>query len=482
VNLKAISKNVGLALMVNALFMLVCVVMSIIDGKDSAYGPLLMSFIFTFLVGSFPLIFVRKPQPVSVRDGFIIIVLAWVLSFVFGMMPYVLWGGEMSIVDAWFESVSGYTTTGATILKNIEALPRSLLLWRSCTHFIGGLGVVVFLLLIVPSASPFGRRLTKMEVSSLSKEGYRIQNRKLMKVITAVYCGIFVIATVSLFLAGMPIFDALAHGLSVCATGGFSIKNASIAAYDSVAINIVTIVIMILATTNFALIYTCLLRRSIKPFFKNRIVKFYLNSIAILSIIVILSLQFQGDSTTWGKSILDGFCTTVSYITTTGFGYADNSHWPYLACLILLYASMQCACAGSTSSGIKVDRMMVVFSSIRRQVRANLHPSSTRRITVGDSFVSEDQVLPIILYIVLYLIILAISVCGLLAFGVGGTEAISGAVSCLGNVGPGLGDISITGNYDMLPASAKLILALDMFLGRIEIYPFIIVVSMLFKK
>jgi len=482
VNLKAISKNVGLALVVNSLFMLLCVGMSLIDGKDSAFAPLSVSFIITFLVGNFPFIFVKKSQEVSLRDGFVIIVLSWVLSFVCGMMPYVLWGGEMSIADAWFESVSGYTTTGATILNNIEALPRSLLLWRSCTHFIGGLGVVVFLLLIVPSASPFGRRLTKIEVSSLAKEGYRMQNRKLVKVICIVYVGIFLVGTLLLWAVGMPFYDAVAHGLSVCATGGFSIKNASMAAYDSVAINIVTIVVMILATTNFALIYLCILRRSFNPFLKNKIVKFYLNSIVILSVVVILSLKFQGEPMTWGQCILEGFCTTVSYVTTTGFGYADNSHWPFLAGLILMYASIQCACAGSTSSGIKVDRMMVVFDSIRRQVRSNLHPSSTRRITVGELSVSEEQVLPIILYIVLYFMILAISSCLLLACGVGAAEAVSGSVSCLGNVGPGLGEISIAGNYDTMPVVAKLILSLDMFLGRIEIYPFIIVVSMLFKK
>lgn len=481
-NLKAISKNVGLALMVNSLFMLICVGMSLLDGKDSAFGPLLMSFIITFLIGNFPFIFVHSTQQISLRDGFVIIVLSWLLSFVFGMMPYVMWGGEMSIADAWFESVSGYTTTGATILNDIEALPRSLLLWRSCTHFIGGLGVVVFLLLIIPSASPFGRRLTKIEVSSLAKEGYRIQNRKLVKVISTVYLSIFVVATFSLRSCGMPLFDAVSHGLSLCATGGFSTRNASIAAYDSVAVNVVTVVIMIVATINFAVIYQCFVRRSFKPFLNNRIVRFYLGSIVILSVIVILSLKFQSASMTWKQAAFDGFFTTVSYITTTGFGYADNSSWPFLAGLILLYASIQCACAGSTSSGIKVDRMMVVFDSIRRQVRSNLHPSSTRRISVGDSTVSEEQVLPIILYIVLYFIILAISSCLLLSLGVGAREAISSVVSCLGNVGPGLGEISAVGNYDMMPVAAKLILSLDMFLGRIEIYPLIIVASMLFKK
>jgi len=482
VNLKAISKNVGLALLVSALFMLICVIVSIADGRDTAYGPLLVSFLITFFVGLFPFIFVRQTQTISLRDGYVIIVLSWLLSFVFGMMPYVLWGGEMSIVDALFESVSGYTTTGATILNDIEALPRSLLLWRSCTHFIGGLGVVVFLLLIVPSASPFRKRLTKMEVSSLSKEGYQLQNRKLVKVITLVYLGIFAASTISLFFAGMPAFDAINHGLSLCATGGFSIRNASIAAYDSPAINIVSMVFMVLATINFVLLYTCFVRRSIKPFIKNSLARYYLTSILVLALIAVLSLKFQGNDISWGKALMDGFCTTVSYITTTGFTFCDNSHWPFLASAVLMIAALQCACAGSTSSGIKVDRLMVAFSSIGRQIQTNLHPTSTRRIRYGEGYMLDEQVLPVVLYIVLYLLIVIVSVGLVLACGVGAEESFSGAIACMGNVGPGLGEISAAGNYDSLPVIAKLVFIIDMFLGRIEIYPLLIVVSMLFKN
>ena len=163
-NVKAISVNVGKALLVSALFMFLSIVVSIVDGRDSAFGPLMISFIITLIFGGFPFIFVRKVQALSLNDGFLTIVLSWFLSFVFGMLPYVLWGGEFTLVNAWFESVSGYTTTGSTILNDIEALPRSLLFWRSSTHYIGGLGVVVFLLLVMPDASPFRLKLTNMEL------------------------------------------------------------------------------------------------------------------------------------------------------------------------------------------------------------------------------------------------------------------------------------------------------------------------------
>lgn len=482
-NLKAISKNVGLALLVTSLFMFISVCISVYDGMDSGFVPLAVGTLVTFIVGIFPFIFVKGNNNISLKDGFVIIVLSWFLAFLFGMLPYVMWGGEMSIVDAWFESVSGFTTTGATILNDIEALPRSLLFWRSSTHFIGGLGVVVFILLVVPSASPFRKRITKIEMSSLSKEGFQLQNRKLVTVITSVYLGIFVTSTLTLWACGMNFFDAINHGFSVCATGGFSTKNASVAYFDSPLINVVMIFFMILATTNFALIFTCVARRSLRPVVGNSLVRFYLGSILVMSLIVVFSLKFQWhEEIGWSKALLDGFSTTVSYVTTTGFCFADNRDWPFLACGVLVYASIQCAMAGSTSSGIKVDRMLVVFRGVKRQIKSNLHPNNTSNISLGGMFLPDSTVLPIVLYIVLYLIIALLSSGLLLVCGVNGVEAVSGSIACLSNVGPGLAEVSLAGNYDMIPMFGKIVLTLDMFLGRLEIYPILVAFSLLFTK
>ena len=174
-NVKAISTNIGKALLINALFMFLSILVSAMNGFDSAFTPLLISFLVTTLTGMFPFIFVKDRPSTSLHSGFLTIVLSWLLSFIFGMLPYVLWGGEFTLMNAWFESISGYTTTGSTILNDIEALPKSLLFWRSSTHFIGGLGVVVFLLMILPDRSPFKLKLTHLELSSLSKEGYKYQ-------------------------------------------------------------------------------------------------------------------------------------------------------------------------------------------------------------------------------------------------------------------------------------------------------------------
>ena len=253
-NVKAISVNVGKALLVSALFMFLSLIISMLEGRDAAFGPLLISFIITLLVGSFPFIFVKGIQPLSLKDGFLTIVLSWLLSFIFGMLPYVLYGGEFTLINAWFESVSGYTTTGSTILNDIEALPRSLVFWRSSTHYIGGLGVVVFLLLVIPEASPYRLKLTNMEMSSLSKEGYRYKSSKVVRVITTVYVTLTVTSFFALWAAGMPLFDAVNHAFSIAATGGFSTKNMSVGAFGSDAINLVVLFFMAVCAMHFGLI------------------------------------------------------------------------------------------------------------------------------------------------------------------------------------------------------------------------------------
>ncbi|MBR1706853.1 MAG: TrkH family potassium uptake protein, partial [Bacteroidales bacterium] len=220
-NLKVISRNVGIALLVDSLFMLLSVFVSLWYGHDSALTALLISFSITFIFGVFPFIFVRKTARISLKDGYMIIFLSWLLSFIFGMLPYALWGGPFTVINAWFESVSGFTTTGATILEDIEALPHSLLFWRSSTHFIGGLGVVVFLLLIIPNSSPVRLRLTNMELSSLSRDDYRSRANKTVFIFAWVYLGICALAFVSYLLVGMSPFDAVNHAFSVCATGGY---------------------------------------------------------------------------------------------------------------------------------------------------------------------------------------------------------------------------------------------------------------------
>jgi trk system potassium uptake protein TrkH len=480
-NIKAISVNVGKALLVSALFMALSIGVSMLYGRDTGFGPLLISFVITLIVGAFPFIFVKNVPSLSTKDGFVTIVLAWFLSFIFGMLPYVLWGGEFTLINAWFESVSGYTTTGATILNNIEALPKSLLFWRSSTHYIGGLGVVVFLLLVMPDASPYRLRLTDMELSTLSKDGYRYKSTKVIWVITMVYLGLTVASTLSLWAAGMPFFDAINHGFSIAATGGFSTRNLSIAAFDSQIINFVAMVFMAVAAVHFGLIYSVVATRSFKPL-NNTVIKYYFGSIVLMSSIVAFSLIRGGSYDSWGRAIMDSFFNVISYMSTTGFANCDNSQWPWLAAFILVFVSFHCGCSGSTTGGIKIDRLLISFKAIGNEIKRRLHPSSVSKVRLGDHHLSDSVIGAVMMFIVLYFLVILISVVLAMVFGTGAMDAISGVVASVGSVGPGIGHIGSLENYSTQLVSAKIIYTIDMFLGRLEIYPLLVVISMIFRR
>ena len=480
-NVKAISVNVGKALLVSALFMFLSIVVSIVDGRDSAFGPLMISFIITLIFGGFPFIFVRKVQALSLNDGFLTIVLSWFLSFVFGMLPYVLWGGEFTLVNAWFESVSGYTTTGSTILNDIEALPRSLLFWRSSTHYIGGLGVVVFLLLVMPDASPFRLKLTKMELSSLSKEGYRYKSSKTIAIITKVYVILTIVIFLSLWAAGMSAFDALNHAFSIAATGGFSTRNLSVGYYNSDLINLLVMVFMAVSALHFGLIYAVFVTRSLKPM-NNTVIKYYFGSIIVMSVMIMLSLKMEGGYESWGRAAMDSAFTVVSYMSTAGFAICDNSMWPWLAGVVLLFASFQCGCSGSTTGGIKVDRILISFKAITNEIRRRLHPTAVTQVRLSGHHLPDATVYSVMMYIVVYVIVIFLSIIGVLLSGSGMAEAVSGVIASVGSVGPGLSEIGAMDNYSLQPAMAKVIYSIDMFLGRVEIFPVLVVLSLLFKR
>ena len=480
-NVKAISTNDGKALLVSALFMFLSMIVSVVNGRDAAFGPLLISFIITLIVGSFPFIFVRGKQPLSMKDGVMTIVLSWILSFIFGMLPYVLYGGEFTLINAWFESVSGFTTTGSTILNDIEALPKSLLFWRSSTHYIGGLGVVVFLLLVIPDASPYRLRLTNMEMSSLSKEGYRYKSSKVVRVITTVYVSLTLAIFLSLWAAGMPLFDAVNHAFSIAATGGFSTRNLSIGAFGSDLINVIVLFFMAVCAMHFGLIYAVFATGSLKPL-KNTVVKYYFGSIIVMSLLIAFSLMRDGDYETVGRAVMDASFTVVSYMSTAGFAICDNSAWPWLAGVVLLFAAFQCGCAGSTTGGIKVDRVVIASKAISNELRRRLHPASVSHARMSGHHLADDTVHAVLMYIVVYFLVIFLSIIAVILCGSDAAEAVSGVIASVGSVGPGLGELGCLDNYSAQPAMAKVIYSFDMFLGRVEIYPVLVAVSMLFRR
>ncbi|MCQ2118942.1 MAG: TrkH family potassium uptake protein [Bacteroidales bacterium] len=478
---QVISRDVGSALLVSALFMFLSILVSFANGNDSALAALLISFTITFTVGIFPFIFVRDNSAITTREGYCVIVLSWLLSFIFGMLPYALWGGPFTIVNAWFESVSGFTTTGATILDDVEALPKSLLFWRSSTHFIGGLGIVVFLLLVIPNSSQMKLRLTNMELSSLSRYEYQARTNKTVGIFTRVYFGIMAASFVCYLLAGMDPFDAVNHAMSVTATGGFSTRNLSIGAYDSVTIDLITMFFMVLSSVHFGIIYMTIAFKTLKPL-KNEVFKYFMMMLALAAIIVTVSLKVNGIEQTWGRSLLSGSFHVISYATTTGFGIADNSGWPMLPSALLLFVGIWCGMAGSTSGGVKIDRAVLLCKEIKFRLQNVMHPTSIHEVRVDRRVIRQEDLAPHILYISLFLLIFLFSVVVNLMIQPDAAHAFYGTLTSLSNVGPAIGDLGTYASFSAEPAGAKLLYTLDMFLGRVEIYPVLAVLAMVFSR
>lgn len=479
-NISAISKNIGLILLINAAFMLMCVVVSILYGVDSSFSPLLLSAIITAVVGAFPFIFVKESIHIRTKEGFVVAVLAWIVSCVFGMLPYVLWGGEFTLVNAFFESVSGYTTTGATILQDVEALPPGLLLWRSSTHFMGGIGVVLFMLLLVPSMGTYRMKMSRVEVSSLSKEYFNFRTSQMLRVIATVYTTLAALETIALVIAGMDFFEAVNHSFSTVATGGFGTRNTSVQAFDSPAIELVIAIFMFLSGLHFGLLYSMIVKRSMN-IFRNPIVKYYSFIVAASTLLITVSLCASGTIPNFWQALRHAFFQVTSLSSTTGFGSIDSTVWPVFSLIILIFLSIQCACSGSTTGGIKIDRFYILFASLKSSMRKKLHPNAYIPVKIGDHVVDDKTVSDVLQFIAVYFVVLIIGTLAVSLFENDLTLSFTSVVACLGNVGPGLGEIGPLGNYSGLETMSKIILSVLMLLGRLEIYS-MLVIFYLFKK
>lgn len=480
-NLGIISRNVGIALICNAIFMLLSAGVAALYSFDSSFSPLVLSALITGIFGIFPLIFVRRSRDINTREGLAILLLAWLLSCIFGMLPYVLWGGEFSLVNAWFESASGITTTGATILQDIEALPHGLLFWRSSSHYIGGLGVVVFIMMILPSFGSVRFRMSKMDVLDVSRENYHYVSNKYVRVIVTVYAGITILSFVSLLLAGMPLFDAANHALSVTATGGFSTRNASIAAFDSPLIEGILIFFMIVATLHFGLIYASFASRSFKVL-RNPVTKFYLFTILLAGLAVTLDLYFSHTVDGFLQALREGFFEVTATISTTGFAIADTNGWPVFTTLILLFVAMQCGCSGSTTSGLRSDRVLILMQACRAQIVKFAHPNAVVHVRTGGTIIERDLLESVTTFTILYLFFTFIGGLIYSLFGFDLLESMGISIAMMSNVGPAFGSVGTMANFAAVPALAKVIMGIQMIIGRLGIVSILMIIPTFNKR
>ncbi len=464
-------RYVGFVLLFNALFMLVSSMLSAFY-SDSGFFPLLYGGIISALFGVFPMIFVPPTTTITNKEGLFIVVVSWLLSCLAGLMPYVLWGGEFTLANAWFESVSGYTTTGSTILTNVEAVPRGLLFWRAATHWIGGSGIIIFVLSVLPSMGRAGMILYRTEMSPVAMDNFKYRTRKALQVLLVVYVGLTALETVSLLICGMNLFDAVTHAFATIATGGFSTKNLSIAYYHSVSIEIVTMIFMVLSGVHFALIFVAISGGS-ADLFRSTVVRYYVGALLIGTLIATINIH-GNPYESWSDALRYASFQIISLGTSTGFATADSSLWPPLAMLLLIFFTLQCACAGSTSGGIKVDRIVFFWKAIGKRIKSVQHPRAVITPKIDHVPISDDVLEMNLLYIVLYLAVVFISSILLSSLGVDGLTAFSGSAATMGNVGPGFGLVGSMSNFSEIPGAGKFILTADMLLGRLEIFGLII--------
>ena len=469
--LSVIFRYIGIVMLFLALFMLASAGVSYINHVDTAFYPLLISFMLTLVLGVFPLIFVNKDPnaTMTTKESYCIVVGAWLLACVVGMFPYLIWGGEFSLINAWFESVSGFSCTGASILNDIEALPRGLLFWRSTTNWIGGVGVVIFAMMILPTLGRNRAMLTNIEMSAMAKDNYHYRSQQLIRILITTYICVTLLCMFALKLAGMTWFDACTHAMSTVSTAGFSTKNASVGHFDSVAIELILIVTMFVSAIHYGLLFSTLTGKR-NNIFRSEVVKTYLVVLVVSSVLIAVSLRLADVYPTLLSSFRHSLFQVVSISTTTGFATTDTNTWTPLAVMILVVLSLTGACAGSTSGGLKFDRLILAAKSVKARIVQQQHPNAIVRIKIDGVIQRTDTVSTVMTFIVFYILLILIGVFVNSLYGIDLTTGFSSAVACVSNVGPGFGEVGSVLNYSSLPSMVKFTDTLLMLFGRLEIF------------
>ena len=415
------------------------------------------------------------------RDGFAVVGLGWLILSLFGALPYVISGAIPNYISAFFETVSGFTTTGATVLAEIESLPRGILFWRAETQWMGGMGVLVLTLALLPRLGEGSMYLMQAESPGIGVSRLVPKLGNTAKILYCIYVGLTVMETILLCLAGMSLYEAVTHAFTTISTGGFSVMNASIAAYDSEVINWIIIVFMFLSGINFALLFSAL-RREFRPIWKSEELRLY-GCLALGSTVLICANLYLQQGVPLLHSFSESAFQVVSIMTTTGYATADYALWPAFAQTILVVIMFVGACAGSTAGGLKSIRVVVLFKNLRRELRKVLHPREVNVIRVEGHKIEETTLTSVQIFFFAYITILLVGTLVVAWDNIGFDGAFSAALTCISNVGPGLGAVGPTQNFGMLSWVSKLVLSFCMLLGRLEIVPLLVLLfPSLWKK
>lgn len=468
-NYSIITYIIGWILNFEAAFMLLPCITALIYQEKSGWS-FVITILLCLLVGVPRVLHKPSNKVFYVKEGFVTVSLSWVILSIVGAIPFVISGSIPNVIDALFETVSGFTTTGASILSDVESLPRCILFWRSFTHWIGGMGVLVFVLSILPMAGGYHMNLMKAESPGPSVSKLVPKVRSTAMILYGIYIFLTLLELVFLLAGRMPMFDALVTSFGTAGTGGFGIKNDSMTSYSSYLQNVTT-VFMILFGVNFN-VYFLLLAKKPRQAFRSEEVRDYLGIIFLTIVIITFNIRHIYPSIM--ESFRHAAFQVASIITTTGFATTDFNNWPQVPKTILVMLMFVGACAGSTGGGIKVSRFAILLKTVKKELEQYIHPKSVRKIVMDGKPVEHEVVRSINVFLITYVLVFSFSV---LLIGFDDHDLITNftaVAATLNNIGPGLELVGPTQNFGVFSGGAKLILIFDMLAGRLELFPLLL--------
>ena len=473
----------GFSLIGVALLMFISAFIAFRNDLDDSFDPLIFSGMASLLSGFFAIVTTKPQEKMTVEDGFRIVTGCWVAACIFGALPFLIYGGEFTVVNAFFESVSGFTTTGASILNNIEALPDGMQFWRIATAWMGGIGIVTLVSLVISGQHDRHSVLSSAELSDLAKSYYGGRKRNFVYRMIAVYLIITTASAVALRLTKMPWLDATTLAMSACSTCGFCTKNLSVGFYNNVAVEIILIVAMLMGATNFSLMFSTVWpdKRTHKNLFNTQVVRWFLALVAIAILAVTANLYFSGYCTTFPKALRLAAFQVCSLSTTTGFATADTNLWPTGSMGLLILCSLVCGCSGSTSGGMKMDRFVIVVKSLKGLVNSLIGFKNVNRTKLDGQLKTEENIISILAFMGTYMLIIAIGAI-IFSLSMDFKTSLTASIACIGSVGPGFGDVGSMGNYAGFLGFQKVVAMIIMLLGRVEIFPMLIAVKSIFSR
>ena len=467
-NFKMIFYTIGNMLKVEALLLILPLIVSLVY-QENTYLSFLIPIAILTLVG-FAISFKKpKNRTMYAREGLVIVGLSWIFISLFGALPFVISKEIPNFIDAFFETVSGFTTTGASILTDVEVLSKGMLFWRSFTHWVGGMGILVFIMAILPSSDGDTIHILRAE-SPGPQVGKLVSKIKVnARILYLIYFAMTIIEIVLLLFGKMPLFDSIVHSFGTAGTGGFGIKNSSVGGYNNYC-QIVIGIFMILFGINFNIFYFLLIG-NFRQALKSEELRWYLSIILIAIALITLNIMISDTSKVFSTTLKDSFFQVASIITTTGFSTTDFNAWPELSRSILVVLMFFGACAGSTGGGIKISRIAILVKASGREVRKLVHPHSVQNVRFEGASVKEDTVKGVFAYLSIFIIIFVLAVLLVSLDGKDFVTNFTSVAACINNIGPGLGLVGPMGNYSSFSAFSKIVLLISMLVGRLEIFP-----------